>query len=75
MTCGKSGIEHNRALVREVLDVLLEITVVDREEAHVVVLKGHPMGEMHRPNRIQRFFALLMQQGLPDQLQGKALQT
>ena len=45
------------------------------EEAEMVVLKGHEMGEMQRPNRIRRFVSLLSDQDLRDQLQGKALQT
>ena len=75
MTCGKSSIENERGLVRKVLEVLLHITVVDREEAYVVVLKGHEMGDMQRPNRIRRFMSLLSHQGPRDQLHGKGLQT
>ena len=71
----KDSIENERGLVCEVLDVLREITVVDREETDVVVLKGHPIGEMQRPKRIRRFMSLVSHQGPRDQLQGKGLQT
>ena len=57
----KDRVEDERGLVGEVLDVLLEIAVEDREEAQVVVLEGHPMGEMQRPDRIRRFLALVLE--------------
>ncbi len=45
--------KRSEVFVCEVLDVLREITVEDREEAYVVVLKGHKMGDMQRPNSIR----------------------
>ena len=56
---GKDRVEGDRSLLGEVLDVLLEITVVDGEEAQVVVLEEHPIGEVQRPNRIRRFIGLV----------------
>ncbi len=47
-------VEEHRSLLGEVLDVLLEVTVVDGEEGQVVVLERHPMSEMQRPKRIRR---------------------
>ena len=70
----KESIEHERGLVGEVLEILLEITVEDREEAYVVVLKRHPMGEMQRPNGIRRLCPFSPIKAF-DQLQGKGLQT
>ena len=71
----KESIEDVRGLVRKVLEVLLHVTVEDREEADVVVLEGHKVGDMQRPDGIRRFMSLLSHQGPRDQLQGKALQT
>ena len=62
----KESIENVRGLVREVLEVLLHITVKDREEADVVVLEGHEVGDMQRPNRVRRFMSLLANQGPGD---------
>ena len=45
------------------------------KKAYLVVLKGHQMGEVQRPNSIRRLMSLLSDQGPPDQLQDKALQT
>ena len=47
----KDRIEDERGLVREVLDVLREVTVEDREESQMVVLERHPVGEVQRPER------------------------
>ena len=71
----KESVEDVRALVCKVLEVLLDVTVIDREEADVVVLKGHKVGDVQRPNRIRRFMSLLSHQGPRDQLHGKGLQT
>ena len=71
----KESIENVRGLVGKVLEVLLHITVKDREEADVVVLEGHEVGDMQRPNRIRRFMSLLSHQRPRDQLHGKGLQT
>ena len=71
----KESIESERGLVCEVLEVLLEIAVVDREEAYVVFLEGRKMGDMRRPYRIRGFMALLSHQGPGDQLHSEGLQT
>ncbi len=71
----KESIESERGLVGEVLDVLLEITIEDGEEAQVIVLKGHKMAEMQSPNSIRRLMSFLSDQGLRDMLQDKALHT
>ena len=70
----KERIESERGFVCEVLEILLDRTILDGEKAQVVVLKGHKMGEMQRPS-IRRFMSLLSYQGRPEQLQEKAFHT
>ena len=51
-----------------------QVAVEDGEEAQVVVLEGHQVGEMQRPEGIRRFIGIVPD-GPRGQLQGKALQT
>ena len=51
----------------------VEVTVVDREEAEMVSLEGHPMREMQRPNRIRRLVGLVSDHDPACQLQGNVL--
>ena len=71
---GEESIENERGLVGKVLEVLVHITVEDREEAYVVVLKRHKVGEMQRPQGVRRFMPLVSHHGPRHQLHGKGLQ-
>ena len=62
-------------LVGEVLEVLLNVTVEDREEAEVVVLERHEMRDMQRPDRVRPFVTFLSHPDLRDELHGEGLQT
>ena len=56
-------IEGEGGLVCKVLEVLLHITVEDGEEAYVIVLKRHKVGDMQRPDRIRRFMCFIGELG------------
>ena len=55
----EEGIEGERGLLCEVLEVLLHIAVVDGEEAQLIVLEAHEMGDMQRPDGIRRCMGIV----------------
>jgi hypothetical protein len=56
----KDGIKCERSLVRKIVDVLVKVTVVDRKEPDMVLLKAHPMREVQRSNRVVRLVTLVL---------------
>ena len=71
----KESIEDERGLVGEVLEVLLHITVEDREEARWLCSKGTQWATCSVPIESDALCPFVSDQWTRGQLQAKALQT